>query len=125
MGFARAQEQGRDGGADILATLRALDGLFDYNIGYCSDAERCAIMDQAKGVLQAAERTKNESGDDNPIALARLFTDGQVLRDGVREGCCDSYSISLEKICSIFLFLIALDSSITIQATFRSFSDRR
>jgi hypothetical protein len=103
--FARGIEQGRYCGADILATLHALDGLFDYNLVYCSYAECCAIIDQAKGVPQAAERTKNQTGDENPIALARLFPDGQVLRDGVREGCCNSYSITLEKICSIFQIL--------------------
>jgi hypothetical protein len=102
--FARAQEKGRDGGADIVATLHALDGLFDYNLGYRSYAERCAIMDQTKGVPQAAERTKNGNSDENPIALARLFPDGHVLRDGVREGCCDSL-ISFEKIGSIFQIL--------------------
>ena len=34
MAFARVQGQGRDGDADILATLHALDGRFVYNLGY-------------------------------------------------------------------------------------------
>jgi hypothetical protein len=91
--------QGRDGGADIVATLHALDGLFDNNLGYCSYAERWAIMDQAKGVPQATKRTKNGSATK---ILSRWRGYGHLLRDGVREGCCDFF-ISIEKICSIFL----------------------
>jgi hypothetical protein len=124
--FARGIEQGRYCGADILATLHALDGLFDYNLVYCSYAECCAIIDQAKGVPQAAERTKNQTGDEIQSRWRGCSQTAKYCVMVCEKDAATFIQSHWRRFVQFSKFLIALDSSITtIPATFRCFGPQR
>jgi hypothetical protein len=112
--FAPAQEQGRDGGLDIMATLHALDGRFACNLGYCSRFKRKEYLKLLSGRKTIAA-TKIQSLWRGCSLTAKYYV---TLFEKDATTLLQSY---WRRFVQFSKSLIALDSSSnTIQTSFRS-----
>jgi hypothetical protein len=114
--FARAQEPGSDGGADILATLHALYGLFDnmHSTDYL-----ITISDTV--LTQSVVRSWIKRKECPKLPSERNM--GVVRRPSTPLWCSDAATriqSHWRRFVQFSKFLIALDSSIATHAAFRS-----